>query len=60
MRYDFFVILELAEGCNRCPLCHSNLEDEELCWKKHLMGEQPCPMNNRVKHQVQKQVTIKT
>ncbi|XP_063905541.1 centrosomal protein of 104 kDa isoform X1 [Zophobas morio] len=48
----------LVEGYNRCPLCHENLEDEEMCWKKHLMGEKPCPKNTRIKVQVQKTVTI--
>ncbi|XP_044263745.1 centrosomal protein of 104 kDa [Tribolium madens] len=48
----------LVEGYNRCPLCHENFEDEELCWKKHLMGEKPCPKNTRIKMQAQKQVTI--
>lgn len=48
----------ILEGCNRCPLCHDNLEDEEICWKKHLMGEKPCIKNTRIKTQVQKQVTI--
>lgn len=48
----------LTEGHNRCPLCHENLEDEELCWKKHLMGDKPCLKNTRIKMQPQKQVTI--
>lgn len=48
----------LIDGYNRCPLCHEDLEDEESCWKKHLMGEKPCPKNTRIKVQQQKQVTI--
>lgn len=51
--------LELTEGCNRCPLCHTNIEDEENSWKNHLMGEKPCAKNNRIKG-LQKQVKIKT
>ncbi|KRT82830.1 hypothetical protein AMK59_3059 [Oryctes borbonicus] len=50
---------ELTEGCNRCPLCHANIEDEENSWKIHLMGEKACTKNNRVKN-LQKQVKIKT
>lgn len=53
------MLTELSDGFNRCPLCHGNIEDVEFSWKNHLMGEQPCPMNSRIKH-VQKQVTIKT
>ncbi|KAK5648675.1 hypothetical protein RI129_003567 [Pyrocoelia pectoralis] len=48
--------IELSEGHNRCPLCHSNIEDEESSWKIHLMGDKPCLKNTRVKHH--KQVTI--
>ncbi|XP_025832846.1 centrosomal protein of 104 kDa [Agrilus planipennis] len=48
---------ELTEACNRCPLCHANLEDQEEIWRKHLMGDNPCPMNKRIKNQG-KQVTI--
>ncbi|KAK9872526.1 hypothetical protein WA026_017991 [Henosepilachna vigintioctopunctata] len=50
---------ELIEGCIRCPLCHTNLEEEELCWKNHLMGENPCPKNYKsVKNPNPKQVKI--
>ncbi|XP_018562856.1 centrosomal protein of 104 kDa [Anoplophora glabripennis] len=48
----------LKEGYNRCPLCHDNLEHEEFCWKKHLMGDNPCQKNTRLKLFVQKQVKI--
>lgn len=47
-----------VEGMNRCPLCHEDLEDEENCWKKHLMGDKHCLKNTRIKVQVQKTVTI--
>ncbi|XP_022908235.1 centrosomal protein of 104 kDa [Onthophagus taurus] len=51
--------LELVEGCNRCPLCHGNMEDEENSWRNHLMGDKPCSKNTRIKNSL-KQVTIKT
>lgn len=51
------IFTELTEGCNRCPLCHDNIEDEESSWKTHLMGEKPCSKNTRIKH-THKQVTI--
>lgn len=54
------LLVELTDGCGRCPLCHSNVEIEVFGWRKHLMGDRPCPMNMRVKCQQQKQVTIKT
>lgn len=50
-------ISDLTEGCNRCPLCHENIEDEEFSWKIHLMGEKPCSKNTRIKIS-QKQVKI--
>lgn len=54
----FNSIVELLEGCVRCPLCHGNIEDEPLCWKNHLMGEKPCMKNTRLKNSNSKQVTI--
>ncbi|CAH1965536.1 unnamed protein product [Acanthoscelides obtectus] len=50
--------IELSENCNKCPLCHGNIECEEQCWKTHLMGENPCPKNTRFKMYQQKQVKI--
>ncbi|KAL3287619.1 hypothetical protein HHI36_002088 [Cryptolaemus montrouzieri] len=51
---------ELTTDCIRCPLCHADLEDEDSCWKKHLMGDNPCPNNHKsVKNQNPKQVKIK-
>lgn len=41
--------IELPEGFNRCPLCHENIEDLELGFKTHLMGDKPCPKNSRIK-----------
>ncbi|XP_017773624.1 PREDICTED: centrosomal protein of 104 kDa isoform X2 [Nicrophorus vespilloides] len=49
---------EIAEGCNRCPLCHDNLEDEEFVWKHHLMGDKPCAKSTRTRS-LPKQVKIK-
>ncbi|CAG9813741.1 unnamed protein product [Phaedon cochleariae] len=49
---------ELTESCIRCPLCHENLELEENCWRNHLMGENPCSKNTRIKILQQKQVKI--
>lgn len=45
----FFFSIELAEGCNRCPLCHENIDEEDIGWKNHLMGDKPCQKNSRIK-----------
>ncbi|XP_066262191.1 centrosomal protein of 104 kDa isoform X2 [Euwallacea similis] len=49
---------DLPEGYTRCPLCHKNLETNELCWKNHFMGTNLCAKNARVKSVNSKQVTI--
>ncbi|CAH1181270.1 unnamed protein product [Phyllotreta striolata] len=49
---------ELSENCNRCPLCHENLTVDEDCWRVHLMGDNPCPKNARIKLVKQKHVKI--
>ncbi|XP_066143045.1 centrosomal protein of 104 kDa isoform X2 [Euwallacea fornicatus] len=49
---------DLPEGHTRCPLCHKNLETNELCWKNHFMGTNLCAKNARVKSVNSKQVTI--
>lgn len=56
--YLLFLLPELREGCNRCCLCHGDIEDEENCWHAHLMGEKPCPKSTRAKL-LPKQVKIK-
>lgn len=53
-----FVFSEICGNSLRCPLCHDNIELEENCWKKHLMGESPCTKNTRIKFYNQKQVKI--
>ncbi|CAG9766448.1 unnamed protein product [Ceutorhynchus assimilis] len=50
--------VELPEGFTRCPLCHKNLESNDLCWKNHFMGLNLCQKNTRVKSSTPKQVTI--
>ncbi|XP_057656102.1 centrosomal protein of 104 kDa [Diorhabda carinulata] len=51
---------DLAETCNRCPLCHENIEIVENCWTNHLMGPKPCTKNARIKtSRLPKHVKIK-
>ncbi|KAF7267295.1 hypothetical protein GWI33_019484 [Rhynchophorus ferrugineus] len=50
---------EVPEGHVKCPLCEKNLELNETCWKTHLMGENLCQKNMRVKSSTNnKQVKI--
>ncbi|XP_060527673.1 centrosomal protein of 104 kDa isoform X2 [Cylas formicarius] len=49
---------ELTEGCTRCPLCHEDLDTDELCWKNHFTGQSPCTKNTRIKSVHSKQVKI--